>query len=145
MCFDLGRPDFDKHNVRDSARNTTCPYLLNTKCKNCGYFGHTSSYCKMPSHLNPVFQKPVVKHIKIVKSIPKPSNAFDLLQCLEIEDNLEVEKDNIEHQLLDEDTDDELPDLSKIQWGKGFSKKSWADEVEKQEKKSPTWAEVLVC
>ena len=127
MCFDLGRSDFDKHNVRDSARNTTCPYLLNTKCKNCGYFGHTSSYCKMPRYLNPVLQTPVVKHIEIVKPIAKPKNAFDLLQCLEVEDLEDLEKD--------ENMDDERPDISQIHWGKGFSKKSWADQVEEHEKK----------
>ena len=130
ICFDLGRPDFEKHNVRDSARNTTCPYLLNTKCRNCGYFGHTSSYCKMPRHLNPVLQKPEVKHINIVKPVIKPKNAFEIL-CMEVDD-LEVEKD------------DELPDISNVQWGKGPRKKSWADEVEEEEKKSRSWAKVVV-
>tara|TARA_B100001175_G_C19337812_1_gene555847 strand:- start:475 stop:885 length:411 start_codon:yes stop_codon:yes gene_type:complete len=131
ICFDLGRPDFEKHNVRDSARNTTCPYLLNTKCRNCGYFGHTSSYCKIPRHLNPVLKKPEVKHINIVKPCIKPKNAFEIL-CTE-QDDLEVEKD------------DELPDITNVQWGKGLWKKSWADEVEEEEKKSRSWAKVVVA
>lgn len=138
MCFDLGRPDFDKHNVRDSARNTTCPYLLNTKCKNCGYCGHTASYCKMPRHLNPVLQKPVApKHIDIVKPVTKPKNAFELL-CMEVDDDEEVKKEE------EVEEEDELPDLSKVQWGKGLTKKSWADEVEEDEKKPRTWAQVVV-
>ncbi len=121
MCFDLGRSDFNNHNVRDAARNTTCPYLLNTKCKNCGYFGHTSVYCKMPNHLNPVLQKPMVKHIEIVKPVSKSKNAFDIL-CTEVDDD--------DHDHGKNEEDDELPDLSKVQWGKAISKRSWADQVE---------------
>ena len=138
MCFDLGRPDFDKHNVRDSARNTTCPYLLNIKCRNCGYFGHSASYCKMLLNINPVLQKPAPKHIYIVKPSTKPKNAFQLL-CMEGDDDEEVKKEeeeDVEH--------DELPDLSNIQWGKGFMKNSWADEVEAEENKPRTWVQVVV-
>ncbi len=136
MCFDLGRPDFNKHNVRDAARNTTCPYLLNTKCKNCGYFGHTSSYCKMPQTLNPVLQKPPVKHINIVKPFSKPKNAFEIL-CTE-QNDFDLELD------VDVEKDDELPDLSNVQWGKGVLKKSWADQVEEEEEKPRSWAKVVV-
>tara|TARA_Y100001970_G_scaffold267233_1_gene356900 strand:- start:32 stop:442 length:411 start_codon:yes stop_codon:yes gene_type:complete len=46
MCFDLGRSGFDNHNVRDSSNNITCTVLLNNKCRNCGFFGHTPKYCK---------------------------------------------------------------------------------------------------
>ena len=115
MCFDIGRPDYDKHNVRDSARNTTCPYLLNTKCTNCGYTGHTASYCKMPRHFNPGLKKPAPKHIDIVKPLLKPKNTFEIL-CMELDDD-------------HEEDEDELPHLSKVQWGKGLVKKSWADQV----------------
>ena len=120
--------------MRDAARNTTCLYLLNTKCKNCGYCGHTASYCKMPRHLNPVIQKPAPKHIDIVKSVSKPKNAFELL-CIEAIDDEEVKK---------EEEEDELPDLSKVQWGKSLTKNSWADEVEEEEKKPRTWSQVVV-
>ena len=119
MCFDLGRPDFDKHNVRDAARNTTCPYLLNYKCRNCGYYGHTSSYCKMSRNLNPTPHKPPPKHITIVKPVFRPTNVFEHLECHNLDD--EVSKQD----------DLEFPDLSKVQWGKGFLRKSWADEVDK--------------
>lgn len=149
MCFDLGRSDYDKHNVRDSARNTTCPFLLNTKCRNCGYFGHTTRYCKMPSHLNPV----APKHIHIVKQVTKPKNAFQLL-CMELdehEDEEEVKNDeevknNDEEKNDDEkQEEDELPDLSKVLWGKRFTKKSWADQVEEHDKKnSRTWAQQVL-
>lgn len=125
MCFHLGRSDFNNHNVRDAARNTTCPYLLNTKCKNCGYFGHTSAYCNIPNHLNPVLQKPMVKHIEIVNYVSKSKNAFDIL-CTQVDDH-DHDK-NVE--------DDELPDLSKVQWGKAISKQSWADQVEDDNKNS---------
>ena len=118
LCFDLGRPSFNNHNVRDSARNTTCPYLLNNKCRNCGYYGHTSSYCKMPHYLNPILNKPPPKHIDIVKSHTKSTNAFELL-CMEVRKCLMTYK----HQYQEDDNDDnELLELSKVNWGKGFLK-----------------------
>ena len=43
-----------------------------------------------------------------------------------------------------EEDEDELPDLSNVQWGKALTKKSWADEVEDHEKKPRTWAQVAV-
>jgi len=131
MCFDLGRADFDKHYVRDPAGNTTCPYILNTKCKNCGYCGHTSTYCKMPRRVNHSIEKPV-KYVDnpVVKHVAKPKNAFELL-CVDADDEDQVDED-------------ELPDLSKIQWGKGLTKKSWADAVEEEENKPRTWAQVVV-
>ena len=88
MCYDLGRPDFNKHNVRDSARNTTCPYLLNTKCKNCGYFGHTSTYCKNTRLSNFTSHKSFVKHIDIVKSIPTLINKKIDLFSSQVNQNL---------------------------------------------------------
>ena len=140
MCFDLGRPDFDKHNVRDSARNTTCPYLLNTKCKNCGYSGHSSSYCKMQRHLKSVLQKPAPKHIEIIKPVTKPKNAFELL-CMEVDDDEDVKKEEVEE---DEEDEEELPHLSNVQWswGKGLGKKSWADQVEEDEDELPSLSNV---
>jgi hypothetical protein len=49
ICFDSKAPKsvYESHNVKDSSNNTTCPKLLNTKCMNCNYFGHTKSYCKI--------------------------------------------------------------------------------------------------
>ena len=41
---------------------------------------------------------------------------------MEVDDDEEVKKE-----------EDELPDLSKVQWGKSLGKKSWADEVEEEE------------
>ena len=91
----------------------------------------------MPRHLNPVLQKPAPKHIDIVKPPTKPKNAFELL-CEEVEDDDEEVKKEVE------EDEDELPDLSKVQWGKGLGKKSWADEVDEEEKKPRTWAQVVV-
>lgn len=135
MCYDLGRSDFDNHNVRDSARNTTCPYILNTKCRNCGCYGHTLSYCNMSRHINSLPQKSVVKHIDIVKSATKPNNPFDLLHCQDANDEDEAfnELDVYENN---------LPSIKNIQWGKGFILTSWADEVENDNNK--TWAQIIV-
>lgn len=45
VCYDSGKSSYNNHNVRDFAGNIICPMLLNTKCKKCSYFGHTSNYC----------------------------------------------------------------------------------------------------
>lgn len=46
VCFDSCNPNYTGHNVKDGAGNVICPILLNTKCLNCGFFGHTTKYCK---------------------------------------------------------------------------------------------------
>ena len=46
VCFDASKSGHNSHNVRDRAGNVVCPILLNTKCRACGYFGHTTKYCK---------------------------------------------------------------------------------------------------
>lgn len=124
MCFDLGRPDFNNHNVRDTSRNTTCPYLINTKCRNCSCYGHTSNYCNMPQKFNysnysspaPNF-RPYVQHIDIVKPIVKPKNVFEILNeyCSDEEND---------------DADFKLPDIKDIRWGIGFISGSWADQAD---------------
>ena len=124
LCFDLGRPDFNNHDVRDAARNTTCPYLLSTKCRKCGYFGHTVKYCKMSDKTFPRHAKSnKPKHIEVVKQVVKPSNAFSVLLCTMIadEDKHDTKKENTEY------TPFNLNDLF------GKSTKSWADQVEEEE------------
>ena len=116
ICFDAGRTDYTTHNIRDSARNTICPYLLSIKCRNCGYTGHTASYCKIKKVCHPVKKPVVVKHIDIPK--PKPINMFTALLCDEDED--------------EEDIIEELPPVSNIVWGQGFKDSvamSWGDAV----------------
>ena len=86
MCFDLGRSGFDNHNVRDSSNNTTCPVLLNNKCRTCGFFGHTPKYCKNINtqvktkktslNINNINNKPIEKNIIITNNI---INRFDVL------------------------------------------------------------------
>lgn len=58
VCFDASSI-FDTHNVKDSAGNVICPLLLNTKCRTCGYFGHTTKYCKIVAIKNVVSSKKV--------------------------------------------------------------------------------------
>ena len=96
ICYDRGSPKFNDHYVRDQAGNTTCVYLLNTKCTKCGYFGHTSKYCKMPAvasgpknnNLN------ILKHIEIeiIKKPKKTVNPFELLESLDdIDDTINLQ------------------------------------------------------
>ena len=47
VCYDASNSNYSSHNVKDKAGNIICPLLLNTKCLNCGYFGHTLKYCKI--------------------------------------------------------------------------------------------------
>ena len=50
VCYDAGLPvaDYTDHFVKDQpgpGGKVVCPTLLAQKCLNCGFAGHTSSYC----------------------------------------------------------------------------------------------------
>jgi hypothetical protein len=66
VCYDSGKSSYNNHNVRDCAGNVICPVLLNTKCNNCSYFGHTSKYCKYKP-INTIIQLSTSSTIKSVK------------------------------------------------------------------------------
>jgi hypothetical protein len=66
VCYDSGKSSYNNHNVRDCAGNVICPVLLNTKCNNCSYFGHTSKYCKYKP-INTSIQSSSSSTIKSVK------------------------------------------------------------------------------
>ena len=71
VCFDASKSDYKTHNVRDSASNVVCPLLLNTKCRTCGYFGHTTKYCKSAG--NPVVAtKAYVRPLRVVVQVQVP-------------------------------------------------------------------------
>jgi len=106
ICFDSGNSSFNTHYVRDAAKNIICPVLLNAKCMNCGYYGHTSKYCKNIS-LSASIQKTnkeTIKSVKFGKDVKSYSacqshtNKFDFC-LLAIEDvshdDFEVDFDNI--------------------------------------------------
>ena len=65
VCYDSGKSSYNNHNVRDFAGNIICPILLNTKCKKCSYFGHTSKYC----NYNPINTSINASNISMVKSV----------------------------------------------------------------------------
>ena len=141
ICYNLGLSNFNNHNVRDSARNITCPYLLNTKCKKCGYFGHTSKYCKMKINFNinhSLLSTNTLNnnHNNNNKSLSQFKNYFELLNNQSIinhndHDYHVHDGDGDDDDDDDDDDEERLPDLSKIQWGKIVNNKSWADRVEK--------------
>ena len=89
ICYDAGKPDYFKHNIREWNQNkkcqeVVCPYLKNLTCSNCGEKGHTASYCKQVKK-NPVVIAPVcavkpVKVVQVVKKVPKIINMFELLK-----------------------------------------------------------------
>ena len=82
VCFDASKSDYKTHNVRDSASNVVCPLLLNTKCRTCGYFGHTTKYCKSAG--NPVvatkaYVRPLRVQVQVPVSVPLKRGAFACL------------------------------------------------------------------
>ena len=80
VCFDASKSGFNSHNVKDRAGNVVCPILLNTKCRACGYFGHTTKYCKKAVKHEPkltvceVVSAPAVAVVKFT-----PTNMFAML------------------------------------------------------------------
>lgn len=109
MCYDSGRSEYDTHNIKDSSGNIMCNYLRNIKCYNCGYFGHTPKYCKMPV-------KKIKKEVLPIQVTPKKEvnndiNHFAVLfqDCQDCEEECE------------EECEDYLPGVEEIVWGKGFS------------------------
>jgi len=138
VCFDASKSDYKTHNVRDSASNVVCPLLLNTKCHKCGYFGHTTKYCKTagkPLVASKAYVRPALKvsvqvsvpvPVVVPVSVPKKKGAF---ACLEEE----ICQDADECEVLSPVGVEELDfDKETIIWGVGFKSmigKRWADVV----------------
>lgn len=125
VCFDASKSGYNTHNVRDYASNVVCPLLLNTKCNNCGYFGHTTKYCKMSGSVK---KAPIVytKSVKLVPSVVevKNKNMFAGMVCSDAEDE-EDSDDNSDESVMDFENDP-------IIWGVGLTSmvgKRWADVV----------------
>ena len=131
VCFDASKSDYKTHNVKDSASNVVCPLLLNTKCHKCGYFGHTTKYCKGASNqvvATKAYVRPVRVQVQVQIPVPVPvkRGAF---ACLEEE----ICEDADEGEALSPSGVEELDfDKETIIWGVGFKSmigKRWADVV----------------
>jgi hypothetical protein len=131
VCFDASKSDYKTHNVRDSASNVVCPLLLNTKCHKCGYFGHTTKYCKLV--VKPVASKayvrPAVKvHVPVQVPVSVPKKKMGAFACLEEDICEEVGRDSLSPSGVEEmDFDKDM-----IIWGVGLKSmigKRWADVV----------------
>jgi len=123
VCFDASKSGYNTHNVRDYASNVVCPLLLNTKCNTCGYFGHTTKYCKSGGS-GSVKKAPIIytKSVKLVSAVVevKSTNMFAGIICSDAEE--------------EEDSDEEVMDFENdpIIWGVGLTSmvgKKWADVV----------------
>lgn len=121
VCFDASKSGFNSHNVKDRAGNVVCPILLNTKCRACGYFGHTTKYCKKavkhePKHtVCEVVSVPAVAVIKFT-----PTNMFAMLDSDTDSDTYECDSNG---GVMDFENDP-------IIWGVGLQSmigKRWAD------------------
>ncbi len=119
VCFDSCNPNYDGHNVRDSAGNTICPVLLNTKCLNCGYFGHTTKYCKNTYVAKVSIDKPrAFVSFKTIDTYVKPIKSLNTFAVL-CDDDEEEYYSSCDEYCLDD-----------IVWGKGTKQLigvNWAD------------------
>ena len=138
VCFDASKSDYKTHNVRDSASNVVCPLLLNTKCRTCGYFGHTTKYCKSAG--NPVvatkaYVRPLRVVVQVPVSVPLKRGAFACLDEEICEDACEdnVSPTGVEACVAEACVAEELDfDKETIIWGVGLKSmigKRWADVV----------------
>jgi len=123
VCFDASKSGYNTHNVRDYASNVVCPLLLNTKCNNCGYFGHTTKYCKIGGSVKKA-RPTYTKSVKLMLVSPvdevKSTNMFAGMVCSDAEE--------------EEDSDESVMDFENdpIIWGVGLTSmvgKRWADVV----------------
>lgn len=134
VCFDASKSDYKTHNVKDSASNVVCPLLLNTKCHKCGYFGHTTKYCKL-NVSKPVASKAYVRPpVKVVVpvSVPKKMGAFACLEEDICEDACEEVMPTLSRKLSPCGVEDFDFDKADIIWGVGLKSmigKRWADVV----------------
>jgi len=135
VCFDASKSGYNTHNVRDYASNVVCPLLLNTKCNNCGYFGHTTKYCKIGGGGSvkkaPIMYTKSVKLVPVklvpVKLVPavfevKSNNMFAGMICSDVEEEQDIMHDE---SAMDFENDP-------IIWGVGLTSmvgKRWADVV----------------
>ena len=125
VCFDASKSGYNTHNVRDYASNVVCPLLLNTKCNNCGYFGHTTKYCKIGGG-GSVKKAPIVytKSVKLVPAVVEVAskNMFAGMICSDVEEEQDIMHDE---SVMDFENDP-------IIWGVGLTSmvgKKWADVV----------------
>jgi len=131
VCFDASKSDYKTHNVKDSASNVVCPLLLNTKCNNCGYFGHTTKYCKLGGNQSAgkAYVRPAIKvrvPVSVPIQVPKKKGAFACLEediCMDADESETLSPTGVEELDFDKET---------IIWGVGFKSmigKRWADVV----------------
>jgi hypothetical protein len=107
--------------------------LLNTKCHKCGYFGHTTKYCKgagKPPVASKAYVRPpqvqVQVSVPVPVPVPKKTGAF---ACLEEEICIDADEDEVHSPAGVEELDF---DKETIIWGVGFKSmigKRWADVV----------------
>lgn len=120
VCFDSCNSNYASHNVKDGAGNIICPILLNTKCLNCGYFGHTTRYCKTAYVAKVAIDKPrTFVSFKNIDASAKPIKSLNTFALLCDDDDDDDNHDSSREYCLDD-----------IIWGKGTKQMigvNWAD------------------
>ena len=118
VCFDSRNFNYNDHNLKDRSGNTICPVLLNTKCLNCGYFGHTSKYCKIQYSKVSIDKSRKFVSFKNIDLNAKPIKQLNTFAILCDDDDDDDDENNHEYRLAD------------IVWGKGTKSLigiNWAD------------------
>lgn len=69
FCFNMRKSNYDTHRMKDSSGNTTCPVLLNTKCLNCNYYGHTAKYCTITDEMLQIMVSRTIPTIRAVVDV----------------------------------------------------------------------------
>ena len=124
VCHDASKNGFNSHNVKDRSGNVVCPTLLNTKCRVCGYFGHTTKYCKKTVKHEPKYTVCEVVRVPVVAPVVgkfTPTNMFAMLDT-------DSDTDDCESCVSDDGVMDFENDP--IIWGVGLQSmigKRWAD------------------
>jgi hypothetical protein len=74
----MRKSNYDKHRMKDSSGNTTCPVLLNTKCLNCNYYGHTAKYCTITDEMLQIMVSRTMPTRRVAVDVDVFDNTYDL-------------------------------------------------------------------
>ena len=137
FCFNMRKSNYDTHRMKDSSGNTTCSVLLNTKCLNCNYYGHTAKYCTITDEM-----------LQIMVSRTLSTRCVEVDTCVDVDAGMDVDVFDNTHDLetglygeyikpLNMDEVEVVSDLGAFQlkniiWGVGSISmigKRWSDMI----------------
>lgn len=145
VCHDAGKSEseYNSHWVKDLIGNTTCPTLLNTECRYCFKFGHTTKFCDVLAKKNKEKERVERRTQAVGKEQPKQvrqnkqSNGFAAL-CYD-SDSEEEKNTTItnKYSSLGTPSNDVNPVFNSVPV---VEEKSWKDIVSKPKDTEPSWS-----